>query len=228
MSLFDPVARRYDLLNRLMSFGLDSLWRKRAVAHLKLASGARVLDAGVGTGDGLMALAGVAGGVLAAGVDVSDRMLRIASAKLGATGGIDAVLALADVCSLPFADRSFDAVISFFCVRLLPDRAGFLSSAFRVLKPNGKLVILELTYPGRPWVRPFYELHASVVIPLLGALLSDDPKAYRLLPRTIRSFPGPGELAALLSDCGFEDVGYEPLSLGVATIVWGSKRETEP
>jgi len=224
MILFDPIARRYDLLNKLMSFGLDGRWRKRAVAHLRLATGSRILDVGVGTGDGLVALAGVASGALAVGVDVSARMLQVASAKLRAASEIDAVFALADAGPLPFADCGFDAVLSFFCMRLLRDRAGFLSSALRVLKPSGKLVILELTYPERLWVRPFYELHVSVAIPLLGALLSDDPKAYRLLPETIRSFLKPSELAALLAECGFERVGYEPLSFGAAAIVWGSKK----
>jgi len=197
-SMFDRIAPVYDAMNRLMTAGLDQRWRRRTVAAA-VRPGDRVLDACCGTGDLALAAARAGGDVV--GLDFSERMLARARRK---STGIEWVRG--DVLELPFADESFDAVTVGFGVRNVADLERALRELRRVLRPGGKVAILEITRP-RGALKPFFSLWFDRFVPLLGKVLPGG-KAYAYLPASVRRFPGAEELTAVLAACGFADVRY--------------------
>lgn len=211
-AMFDRISPRYDLLNRVLSFGTDRGWRRRAVALARLGEHGRAIDIGAGTGDLTFALerASAAGAIVVA-VDLSPRMLALAARR----GPVRAVVATAE--RLPFPDRSLDAIITGFTVRNVGDLGRALLEMRRVLRPGGRLVILELSHPPAPF-RWVYRLYFERVAPWIAVLLGGDREAYRYLPRSLRAFPGATALAAIVAGAGFADVRVERLSLGIAAI----------
>ncbi|MCR5445606.1 MAG: bifunctional demethylmenaquinone methyltransferase/2-methoxy-6-polyprenyl-1,4-benzoquinol methylase UbiE [Bacteroidales bacterium] len=175
---FDKIARTYDRLNRLMTLGLDRCWRKRAVKGLH----GEILDVACGTGD--MAVNLVRQGCTVTGVDISEEMLAIAKQKAP-----DATYIVADAEQLPFEDKTFDAVTCAFGVRNFLHLKQGLDEMIRVLKPGGRMVILELATPDCALVRPFYRLYTKYVIPRLGQWLAGNREAYTYLPESIERFP---------------------------------------
>lgn len=211
--MFDRVSPRYDLLNRVLSFGTDRSWRRRAIALARLGPGGRAVDVGAGTGDLTFALERAsAPGALVIAADLSPGMLAVARRR----GRIRAVLANAE--ALPFSDASLDRVITGFTVRNVGDLPRSLAEFRRVLRPGGRAVILELSHPRGPLFPLLYRLYFERVAPLLAALLGGDREAYRYLPRSLRPFPRPEALALLLRDAGFSAVRFERLTLGIAAI----------
>ena len=207
-SMFDRIAPVYDVMNRVMTAGLDVRWR-RAAAAAAVERGDRVLDACCGTGD--LALESVRLGADVVGVDFSEPMLERARRKSDAVEWVRA-----DVLSLPFADASFDAATVGFGVRNLDDLEAGLRELRRVLKPGGSLAVLEITRPSGP-LRWFYALWFDRVVPLLGKLLPGGA-AYTYLPASVRRFPGPAELAALLGATGFGNVRYRLFAGGIVAL----------
>lgn len=180
---FDPVAPTYDRLNRIMTAGLDRRWRRRAVRELSTSNfQLSILDVACGTGDLTLDL--LRRGHRVTGVDLSEQMLALARRKAAA-----ARFQLADAEALPFPDASFDAVTCAFGIRNFVHLEKGLDEMLRVLKPGGRLVILELATPDSPLLRPFYDLYARRVIPLLGRLLARNRQAYTYLPASIERFP---------------------------------------
>jgi demethylmenaquinone methyltransferase/2-methoxy-6-polyprenyl-1,4-benzoquinol methylase len=208
-SMFDCIAPRYDLVNGLMTFGLDAPWRRRTIELLQLGPSALVLDVGCGTGD--LARSLTSGGHRAVGVDLSFGML--AAARPGR-----APLVQADAAALPFASASVDGVISGFAVRNFADLPGVLAELARVLRPGGRLSLLEVGEPTNPFVRAGHRVWFSHVVPLLGAALSDGA-AYRYLPRSVAYLPSYPEFVSLLADAGFEEMRHHLLSAGIAQCV---------
>ncbi len=212
--MFDRIAPTYDLLNHLLSANVDARWRARAVAALGLTGRERVLDACTGTGD--LARALLDGG--AAEVDATDfapAMLARAAAK---TGG-RARLRVADTTDLPFADATFDAATVGFGVRNLERLDRGLSELARVLKPGGRLCILEFSRPRNPLFRALFNVYFMLVLPLIGNLVSGGAdNAYAYLPRSVLAFPGPEALAARLRQAGFAEVEVLPLTFGIACL----------
>jgi len=206
--MFDRISPVYDAMNRTMTLGLDRRWR-RAAAGAAVRPGDRVLDACCGTGD--LAVAARAAGGTVTGLDFSARMLERARGKSGEIEWVQG-----DVLALPFGDAAFDAVTVGFGVRNLDDLERGLAELRRVLQPAGRLAILEITRP-RGLLAPFYRLWFDRLVPLLGRLLPGG-SAYTYLPASVRRFPGPEELAALLRSAGFEDVRWRFFSGGIVAL----------
>lgn len=194
--LFDRIAPVYDPMNRLMTAGLDRSWRRLAVEAV-VQPGDRVLDACCGTGD--LAVAAERDGGIVTGVDFSARMLERAGRKSGTVTWVEG-----DVLALPFADGTFDAATVGFGVRNVADLEAALAELWRVLRPGGRLAILEITQP-RGVLRPFFSLWFDRIVPLLGNLLPGG-KAYTYLPASVRRFPGAEELVKMLEAQGFGQV----------------------
>lgn len=212
--MFDRIANRYDLLNRVLSFGRDVSWRRRAVAVAGLGAGERALDVGAGTGDLAMALAaaGPSGRVVA--LDLAVKML--ARARARATSPIGLVAGSAE--TLPFPDGVFACVTAGFAVRNFADLARGLSEMRRVLRPGGRAVVLELALPPSGAMRAMHLFYLRRLSPLVAAALGSSVEAYRYLPASIEAFPDPDRVTAAMRDAGFADVRFERLTFGVATI----------
>lgn len=216
---FSGIARRYDLLNRLLSLGLDASWRRRAVRELPADPSSIVLDLCTGTGDVAAALlrSRRAGHVI--GCDFAIPMLRRAQRKLeriGLGGRFSAVAA--DALRLPFADESFDGATVAFGVRNYADRPAGFREALRVLRPGARLVILEFAPPEEVRLGPLYRFYLERVLPFVGDRVSGRPGPYGYLAQTIGAFPTPPLLAGMLREAGFAAVGWSMLSFGIVAL----------
>jgi demethylmenaquinone methyltransferase / 2-methoxy-6-polyprenyl-1,4-benzoquinol methylase len=222
-SMFDRIAGVYDLMNTAMTAGLHHRWRERAADRAEVGPGDSALDVCCGTGDLALALArrvGAEGSVI--GCDFSSPMLDAARRK-AARRGVDAVrFEPADALHLPYEEGSFDAVTVGFGVRNLADLERGLAQMARVLRPGGRLVILEITQPARPPLSGFYSLWFDRIVPLLGAI-AGDRDAYTYLPESVKRFPAPPGLAALMDAAGLEGIRYTILAGGIIAIHSGMR-----
>ncbi len=207
--MFDRIAPVYDAMNRVMTLGLDQRWR-RATVRETVRPGDYVLDACCGTGD-LAVAAHEAGAAGVVGLDFSERMLERARRKAPELEWVQG-----DVLALPFEDARFESAVVGFGVRNVEDLEAALKELRRVLRPGGRLGILEITTP-RGWLAPFYRLWFDRVVPLLGRLLPGGD-AYTYLPASVRRFPGPEELAELLGSCGFREVQFRLFAGGIVAL----------
>jgi demethylmenaquinone methyltransferase/2-methoxy-6-polyprenyl-1,4-benzoquinol methylase len=207
--MFDRIAPVYDAMNRIMTMGLDQRWRAATVRET-VRPGDRVLDACCGTGD-LAVAAQAAGASSVVGLDFSAAMLDRARRKAP-----DVTFIEGDVLALPFHDASFDAAVVGFGIRNVTDLEAGLGELRRVLRPGGRLGILEITTP-RGALAPFYRLWFDTVVPLLGRVLPGG-EAYTYLPASVRRFPGPDELAALFAANGFSKVRYRLFAGGIVAL----------
>ena len=210
--MFDRIAPVYDLMNRVMTAGLDQRWR-RLTARSVVRPGDRVLDACCGTGD--LALAARAAGGNVVGLDFAERMLDRARRKAPELEWVQG-----DMLELPFPAESFDAATVGFGVRNVADLERGLAQLRRVLRSEGRLAILEITPPWGP-LRVFYRLWFDILIPLAGKILPGG-KAYTYLPASVRRFPGPEELAELMARHGFRDVSFRRLAGGIVALHVGT------
>jgi demethylmenaquinone methyltransferase / 2-methoxy-6-polyprenyl-1,4-benzoquinol methylase len=211
-SMFDRIAPVYDAMNRVMTAGLDVRWRRIAAAAI-VRPGDRVLDAACGTGD-LALAARDAGAAEVVGVDFSPRMLERARRKSPAIEWVQG-----DILALPFADGSFDTATVGFGIRNVADLEQGLRELRRVLRPGGRLAVLEITTPRGP-LRPFFNVWFERVVPLLGRALPGG-RAYTYLPASVKRFPPAEELAALLSLCGFDEVTFRLLAGSIVALHTG-------
>jgi demethylmenaquinone methyltransferase/2-methoxy-6-polyprenyl-1,4-benzoquinol methylase len=225
-SMFDAIAGRYDLLNHLLSLGMDRRWRARAVAELQLADDERLLDLCTGTGDLAIAAAGRgAGPRKILGVDFAAAMLQVAREKTRARR-LQSRIALVrgDATALPVADRSCDAASIGFGIRNVdgPERA--VRELARVLRPGGRLAILEFGFPKIPGIRALYRLYFRRVLPRIGRAVSHHGDAYSYLPASVEAFQTPEAFSRMLESAGFADVRAVPLSLGIVYLFVAAKR----
>jgi demethylmenaquinone methyltransferase/2-methoxy-6-polyprenyl-1,4-benzoquinol methylase len=224
-AMFDNIAPRYDLLNRVMSFGVDRRWRKKTVRALALPAGdgaCRVLDVATGTGDLAIDIARRHPGAQIIGVDPSRKMIEVGTGKLAARGLAERVrLEEGDAQALAHDDASFDAVCIAFGIRNVPDRGRGLAEMARVCKPGGRVAILELGEPTQGLIAPLARFHIRHVVPRLGAWLSG-AKEYRYLQTSIAAFPPPDEFAALMKASGLDVVEVVPLTFGVCNLYVGT------
>jgi len=207
-TMFDRIAPIYDAMNRVMTAGLDRRWRRLAVREV-VWPGDRVLDACCGTGE--LAVEAERRGGRVVGLDFSERMLERARRKSGTIEWVQG-----DALALPFADGEFDAVTVGFGVRNLEDLELGLRELGRVLRPGGRIAVLEITRP-RGLLRPFFRLWLDVLVPLAGRVLPGG-KAYTYLPASVRRFPGPEDLSRLLEEAEFQDVRFRLLGGGVVAL----------
>lgn len=218
--MFDSIAPSYDLMNRMMTLGgLDRRWRKKCVRLVADKNPADVLDLATGTGDLAVSLARAIPAARIVGGDLSEGMLEVGRRKVRHLGLDDRIsLQIADALGLPFPDNSFDAVTIGFGVRNFEHLDRGYAEMLRVLRPDGLLVVLELTPPASKAIRPFYSFYTKAVIPGVGRLVSKDRRAYSYLPESIAAVPARDDMTALMISAGFTDAAWESLTIGVATI----------
>lgn len=223
-TMFARIARRYDLMNRLMTFGQDRRWRRLVVQQARLRPGAVLLDIATGTGDIAFEARQQVPGARIVAADFTLGMLRVGQQRERA-GGSGAPLAWqgADALQLPYAARSFDAVTSGYLLRNVSDIPRALAEQVRVLKPGGRLVTLDTTPPPRNLLRPLIQFHLKWVIPLLGRIVAGDSSAYRYLPESTLSFKTAEELAELMRAAGLVEVGFRRLMFGTMAVHWGTR-----
>jgi demethylmenaquinone methyltransferase/2-methoxy-6-polyprenyl-1,4-benzoquinol methylase len=221
--MFDAIAPRYDLLNRLLSFGIDQRWRRRLVELLQLKPGARVLDHATGTADLALMIARSSPGVDVVGVDPSTEMLRVGRTKVARAGLASRItLQQGDAEDLSGVDsNSFDAASMAFGIRNVPNRARALRELGRVTRVGGRIAILELSEPRGSLLGPLARLHVHQIVPWVGGLLSGS-REYRYLQQSIAAFPPPAEFARLMEDSGMRVVHVQALTFGVCHLYVGT------
>jgi demethylmenaquinone methyltransferase/2-methoxy-6-polyprenyl-1,4-benzoquinol methylase len=223
--MFDNIAGYYDSTNKLLSFGLDGLWRRKAVAKLNPMAGKTCLDLGCGTGDIALEILRQAPGTSVVGIDPSDGMLAIGRDKVHAMG-LDSWISLmnGDVLDLRFEDDSFDGAITAFCIRNVTDRKRALREIYRVVRPRGRLVILELTEPQGFLMRPMFRFYARTFMPLLTKIMSS-VSAYKYLTDSMADFPTAKAVLDLMKEAGFTNVQYGHMTGGIVTLFAGEVAE---
>ncbi len=214
--MFDAIARRYDLVNTLTAAGLDRRWRRRMVRSLGLSPGEALVDVATGTAEVALLAARLVPGLRVVGLDPSARMLA-EGARKAARRGVPLALVGGDALALPFPDRSFDGASIAFGIRNVPDRPRALAELRRVLKPGGRLAVLELATPRGRLLGRAARAHLHRVVPRLGAWLSDAP-AYDYLVRSIDGFPAHEEFVGLIASAGFERAQASPLTFGACVL----------
>ena len=219
--MFDAIARRYDLLNHVLSFGIDVYWRRRAVEELEDVAPGRVLDAATGTGDLAIEALSLAPDEVV-GVDIAEEMLRVGREKVRRRGLEDSIiLQQGDSEALPFEDRRFDAVMVAFGVRNFEHLQQGLEEFYRVLRPGGRVVVLEFSHPATFPIKQLYGIYSRHVLPRIGAALSRDAGAYRYLPESVAAFPDGEEFLDRLREAGFTSCHWRPLTFGIASLYTG-------
>ena len=222
--MFDAIARRYDLLNHVLSVGLDVRWRARAIREAHLAADARVLDLCTGTGDFAIAAVHAAPKARVIGVDFAGAMLRVGLDKLRRRGLISRIsLVRGDAAKIPVADAWADAATIGFGIRNVAQPELALRELARVIAPGGRLVILEFGEPRIPGIRTLYRWYFRYVLPRLGRAVSKHDSAYAYLPASVGAFPAPSAFAATISSHGFREVRAVPLSLGIVYLYVGTR-----
>jgi len=222
-TMFDNISWRYDLLNRLLSFGIDIWWRKKAIAQLRRNQPKFILDIATGTGDlAIEALSLKPYKII--GVDISEGMLSFGRKKLIEKGLEDKIeLKLGDSEKLLFPDAHFDAVMVSFGVRNFQDLELGLNEILRVLKPGGQVMILEFSKPKNLIVKSLYGFYNKTILPFVGNLLSKDSAAYSYLPESVAAFPEGSNFVKILTSIGFKEGKALPLTFGISSVYTGFK-----
>jgi demethylmenaquinone methyltransferase/2-methoxy-6-polyprenyl-1,4-benzoquinol methylase len=216
-SMFDAIAPRYDLVNRVMTFRMDVGWRRKTVRALELPARSLVLDLACGTGDFCRELS--RSGLRPIGVDLSYGML--------AAGTTGAPLAQADILRLPVPDQSIDGITCGFALRNLVELAPFFTELARVVRPGGRIAVLEVAEPPNRVMRWGHGIYFGKVVPRIGGLLSD-PTAYRYLPKSVAYLPAPDQLLTLVQDAGFGDATRTLFSGGISQLLLGTRDPSRP
>lgn len=221
--MFNNISKRYDFLNHFLSLGIDKLWRKKAVKQLKEINPERILDIATGTGDfAISSLRLKPKEVI--GVDISEGMLNVGKEKMKRKGYAKVIkMHLGDSEELQFADNSFDAITVGFGVRNFQNLEKGLADMLRVLRPEGKAVVLEFSKPRRFPVKQLFGFYSQVIIPFFGKRISKDKRAYAYLPESVAAFPEGNEFLEIMKNVGYKKVKAIPVSGGIATIYTGYK-----
>lgn len=222
-AMFDRIADRYDLLNRIISLGIDGAWRRKTVRALGLAEDAAVLDVATGTADLALEIAAQSSSARVVGLDPSEGMLAVGRNKVARAGlGERVSLVVGDAMALPFEAQTFHAITIAFGIRNVPDRPRALAEMARVTKPGGVLAVLELSEPEGGVMGSLAKVHVHTIVPFVGGLLSGS-REYRYLQRSIAAFPPADEFGRMMHKAGWDVCKIEPLTFGVAHLYVGRK-----
>lgn len=223
--MFDDIAVSYDLLNHLLSLNVDRSWRRKAIRTLKPLRPKQILDVATGTGDLAIAALSLDPDQVT-GVDVSAGMLEVGRKKITQMGVAGRISLVEGSCEdLPFPDSSFDAAMVAFGVRNFTDPGRGLRELFRVLRPDGKLAILEFSLPERRWIRALYRVYFHRILPFIGKVISKDLAAYRYLPESVEAFPKGAAFISMLDHAGFSASTFKPLTAGICGLYTATKKE---
>lgn len=217
--MFDRIAAKYDVLNHLLSFNIDKVWRRKTAKTVAKCHPESILDLATGTADLAIALARHNPQAHIIGMDISEMMLDIGKQKVAKRQLEDQIaLRLGDAAALPFEDNQFDAVTVAFGVRNFEDLCQGLSEICRVLKPNGRAVILEFSMPEKFPVKQLYHFYFKRVLPKIGKAVSKDASAYNYLPTSVERFPKPKDFLDMLDRHGLKQGQAKPMTMGIATL----------
>jgi demethylmenaquinone methyltransferase/2-methoxy-6-polyprenyl-1,4-benzoquinol methylase len=222
--MFDSIAPRYDFLNRLLSLGIDRRWRKFAVKQIKFGNTGKILDVATGTADvALQIAAATPTSITITGIDFSAQMIELGRAKVkDSPFSARITLQVAPCESIPFDDNTFDSATIAFGIRNVVDRLAGLKEMQRVLKPEGRIVILEFSNPKSKLFKALYNFYFLKVLPVIGGLFSQF-SAYKYLPDSVLEFPSQTEFEKIMSEAGFSNIVHYDLTFGIATVYVGEK-----
>jgi demethylmenaquinone methyltransferase/2-methoxy-6-polyprenyl-1,4-benzoquinol methylase len=221
--MFNSIAHRYDFLNRFLSLGIDRAWRKKAISYLKPLAPKVILDVATGTGD--LALEAISlSPTQIIGIDIAEQMLVYGREKIEAKG-LSAIIEMVngDGEQLPFPNNNFDAITVAFGVRNFQNLSKGLKEMNRVLKPGGRIVVLEFSKPNSFPFKQGYNFYFTYILPVLGNLLSNSKNAYTYLPESVKHFPEGADFAAFLKDAGFKNMIVKPLTFGTCSLYIADK-----
>ncbi len=222
-SLFNRIAHSYDRVNHVLSLNIDKIWRKKAIS--KLGSPTTVLDVAIGTGDLAIEIIRKEKATHVIGLDLSSEMMRIGAEKAAKANIVNKIEFIeGSALDMPFDKNAFDAITCGFGIRNFSDLDAGLREMYRVLKPEGQLVILEFSYPTNPIIRWVYHVYFSRLMPLIGRIISNDKTAYTYFYHSVQNFVWGKELAHHLQNAGFENIHYDSLTFGIAHIYTAKKK----
>ncbi len=224
--MFGRISGRYDLMNRLMTFGQDQNWRRFAARQARVPAHGRVLDLATGTGDLALAVLEVQPSATVIGVDFALPMMQVGQAKLRSRPASPIHFAGGDALQLPFEDETFDACLSAFMMRNVVDVTHAFREQRRVVRPGGRVVCLEVTQPATPLFRDLFAIYFGRLVPAIGGLVSEGD-AYAYLPASVQNFLTPPELADVMREAGLHEVTYFRLALGTVTVHVGTKANNQ-
>ena len=221
--MFNNISQRYDLLNHILSMGIDILWRRKAINLLQEVKPNRVLDVATGTGDFAIEALRLKPAKIT-GIDISRGMLDMGKIKMKNKGYDSKIeMLLGDSENLPFNDNMFDAITVGFGVRNFENLEKGITEMYRVLSEKGKIAILEFSKPRKFPIKQFYNFYFLNVLPAIGKLISKDPRAYTYLPESVKAFPDGEDFVSIMQKCGYKEVKQIPLTFGIASIYIGKK-----
>lgn len=223
--IFSVIAKRYDMLNSILTLNIDKLWRRKAIKICTIKEGQKVLDLCCGTGQMINYECGAVGkDTTVIGVDFSQEMLDVGAKRLSSLAkDYKFKLIRGTILELPFEENTFDCITIAFGLRNIQDKSKALSEMYRVLKPGGKLVCLELSKPNIPILNDIYDLYFNYVLPAIGSIGTGDKKAYYYLRDSVNNFMSKKELKEKFKDSGFRNSEYKSLTFGIASIHYGTK-----
>jgi demethylmenaquinone methyltransferase / 2-methoxy-6-polyprenyl-1,4-benzoquinol methylase len=223
--MFDNIASAYDKLNHTLSFGIDKIWRRKAIKFLRPFAPQKMMDVATGTGDFAIQAYKILKPEELLGADISEGMMNVGRSKVKELGLSDKIkFKKEDCCSLTFQDNSFDAITVAFGIRNFENLDKGLEEMCRVLKSDGHLVILELSEPEIFPMKQLYSIYSKIVIPSIGKLLSKDDNAYTYLPESIKAFPQGEVMSKIIEKAGFKKVEFKRLTFGICTLYMASKQ----
>lgn len=223
-TMFGRIARRYDLMNHLMTLGRDRAWRRRTAAQAAVRTGGRLLDVATGTGDLALEALRQQSSVQAVGLDFAPEMLSLAQQKASGAGDRFPLVA-GDALKLPFADETFDGVVTGFALRNVTDIPAAFAEMARVTQPGGRVACLEIAKPNSSVFRRLFALYFYRMVPLLGGWITGQRSAYTYLPHSLTTFLTPEEIAVVMRDSGWREVRYQRMMLGTVAVHSGTRAQ---